>query len=94
MSPPLPGDQDMADDSCPTDAAPRERLGTPERRRIEAAFAKGIPEEMAEPGAAPSCNRDGAFCEEHDPKLTLTRTRTIMGGAPHRDVRGVRREPA
>jgi L-2-amino-thiazoline-4-carboxylic acid hydrolase len=29
-----------------------------------------------------SCNRDGAFCEGYDPKLTLDRAQTIMGGAP------------
>ncbi len=28
-----------------------------------------------------SCNRDGAFCEGYDPKLTLERKQTIMEGA-------------
>ena len=34
-----------------------------------------------------SCNRDGALCEGYDPRLELTRTRTIMGGASHCDFR-------
>lgn len=34
-----------------------------------------------------SCNRDGAFCTGYDPKLKLTRTQTIMGGADHCDFR-------
>ena len=34
-----------------------------------------------------SCNRDGAFCEGYDPRITLTRTQTIMGGASHCDFR-------
>ena len=38
-------------------------------------------------GSLLSCNRDGAFCEGYDPRLELTRTRTIMGGAPHCDFR-------
>ncbi|WP_291297786.1 L-2-amino-thiazoline-4-carboxylic acid hydrolase [Elioraea sp.] len=38
-------------------------------------------------GAALSCNRDGTFCEGYDPRLKLTRTQTIMGGAPHCDFR-------
>ncbi len=46
---------------------------------------------LAELGAVLSCNRDGAFCEGYDPKLELTRTQTIMGGAPHCDFRYVRR---
>ena len=36
-----------------------------------------------------SCNRDGAFCEGYDPKLKMTRTQTIMGGASHCDFRYV-----
>ena len=28
-----------------------------------------------------SCDRDGAFCEGYDPRIKLTRTQTIMGGA-------------
>ena len=38
-------------------------------------------------GALLSCNRDGAFCEGYDPRLELTRTQTIMGGAPHCNFR-------
>ncbi len=34
-----------------------------------------------------SCNRDGAFCEGYDPRINLTRTQTIMGGASHCDFR-------
>ncbi len=34
-----------------------------------------------------SCNRDGAFCEGYDPRIRLTRTQTIMGGARHCDFR-------
>lgn len=40
-------------------------------------------------GAVLSCNRDGAFCEGYDPKLKMTRTQTIMGGASHCDFRYV-----
>lgn len=42
---------------------------------------------LAELGAILSCNRDGAFCEGFDPKLRLTRTQTLMGGATHCDFR-------
>ena len=38
-------------------------------------------------GAVLSCNRDAAFCVGYDPKLKLTRTQTIMGGASHCDFR-------
>ena len=34
-----------------------------------------------------SCDRDGAFCEGYDPRIELTRTQTIMGGARHCDFR-------
>ena len=34
-----------------------------------------------------SCNRDGAFCEGYDPRIKLTRTKTIMKGASHCDFR-------
>jgi hypothetical protein len=34
-----------------------------------------------------SCNRDGSFCEGYDPRIKLTRTQTIMGGASHCDFR-------
>ena len=42
---------------------------------------------LAELGAVLSCNRDGAFCEGYDPRLKLTRTQTLMGGASHCDFR-------
>jgi hypothetical protein len=42
---------------------------------------------LADLGAILSCNRDGAFCEGYDPKLKLTRTQTLMGGATHCDFR-------
>lgn len=42
---------------------------------------------LAELGAVLSCNRDGAFSEGYDPKMTLTRTQTLMGGATHCDFR-------
>jgi hypothetical protein len=45
---------------------------------------------LSDLGAVLSCNRDGAFCEGYDPKLRLTRTQTIMGGADHCDFRYVR----
>jgi hypothetical protein len=48
---------------------------------------------LAELGAVLSCNRDGAFCEGYDPRLKLTRTQTLMGGATHCDFR-YRMEPA
>jgi hypothetical protein len=38
-------------------------------------------------GAVLSCNRDAAFSEGYDPKLELTRTQTLMGGASHCDFR-------
>ncbi len=34
-----------------------------------------------------SCDRDGAFCEGYDPRIELTRTKTIMGGADKCDFR-------
>jgi len=34
-----------------------------------------------------SCNRDGNLCEGYDPRLKLTRTRTIMQGADRCDFR-------
>ncbi len=45
---------------------------------------------LADLGAVLSCNRDGAFCEGYDPKLKLTRTQTLMGGATHCDFRYTR----
>ena len=32
-----------------------------------------------------SCNRDGTFCEGYDSRIKLTRTQTIMQGAPYCD---------
>jgi hypothetical protein len=34
-----------------------------------------------------SCNRDGTFCQGYDPRIKMTRTQTIMGGASHCDFR-------
>lgn len=34
-----------------------------------------------------SCNRDGDFCIGYNPNMELTRTQTIMKGAPHCDFR-------
>ncbi len=34
-----------------------------------------------------SCNRDGDFCIGYNPKMKMTRTQTIMGGASHCDFR-------
>ncbi len=34
-----------------------------------------------------SCNRDGDFCIGYNPKMELTRTQTIMKGAPYCDFR-------
>src|ERR1700728_764467 len=42
---------------------------------------------LGEIGEILSCNRDGAFCEGYDPRIKLTRTQTIMGGASHCDLR-------
>jgi L-2-amino-thiazoline-4-carboxylic acid hydrolase len=42
---------------------------------------------LGEIGHLLSCNRDGTFCEGYDPKLKLTRTQTIMGGASHCDFK-------
>ena len=42
---------------------------------------------LGEIGHLLSCNRDGSFCEGYDPKLKLTRTQTIMGGASHCDFK-------
>jgi hypothetical protein len=47
---------------------------------------------LAELGAVLSCDRDGAFCEGYDPKLTLERTQTLMGGASHCDFRYTRKD--
>jgi hypothetical protein len=42
---------------------------------------------LGEIGDLLSCNRDGAFCEGYDPRIKLTRTQTIMGGASCCDFR-------
>ena len=42
---------------------------------------------LGEIGHLLSCQRDGTFCEGYDPKLTFTRTQTIMQGASHCDFR-------
>ena len=42
---------------------------------------------LGEIGDLLSCNRDGSFCEGYDPRIKLTRTQTIMGGASHCDFR-------
>jgi hypothetical protein len=42
---------------------------------------------LGEIGDLLSCNRDGAFCEGYDPRIKLTRTQTIMGGAKFCDFR-------
>ncbi len=45
-------------------------------------------------GAVLSCNRDGEFCTGYDHRLKLARSQTIMGGAPHSDVRDRVEDPA
>lgn len=42
---------------------------------------------LGEIGHLLSCNRDGTFCQGFDPSISLQRTQTIMGGAPHCDFR-------
>ena len=42
---------------------------------------------LGEIGDLLSCCRDGAFCEGYDPRISLTRTQTIMSGASHCDFR-------
>jgi hypothetical protein len=42
---------------------------------------------LAEIGDLLSCNRDGAFCVGYNPRMKLTRTRTIMQGADSCDFR-------
>lgn len=48
----------------------------------------GIPEL----GAVLSCNRDGAMIEGFNPDIEMTRTQTIMQGAPYCDFRYHRRQ--
>ena len=57
-------------------------------RYAELYRALGIPEL----GAALSCNRDAALIEGFNPAITLTRTQTIMQGAPCCDFRYTRSE--
>jgi hypothetical protein len=52
--------------------------------------ALGIPEV----GALLSCNRDFSLVEGFNPAVTLTRTQTVMEGAPHCDFRFELRRPA
>jgi len=59
-------------------------------RYAEMYRALGIPEM----GALLSCNRDFALIEGFNPDMRLTRTQTIMEGAPHCDFRFARRQPA
>ncbi len=42
---------------------------------------------LGEIGHLLSCGRDGTFCQGFDPRITLERTQTIMGGAAHCDFR-------
>lgn len=42
---------------------------------------------LGEIGHLLSCQRDGTFCEGYDPKLTFSRTQTIMQGASHCNFR-------
>ena len=41
-----------------------------------------------------SCNRDGTFCQGYDPRITLERAHTIMGGAPRCTFRYTRKKVA
>ncbi|HEX9842571.1 MAG TPA: L-2-amino-thiazoline-4-carboxylic acid hydrolase [bacterium] len=49
---------------------------------------------LAELGFYLSCNRDGSLIEGFNPDLQLTRTQTIMQGAPFCDFRYTRRKKA
>ena len=70
---------------------------TPERysfnvtrcRYAEMYRSLGIPEV----GALLSCNRDFSLAEGFNPDIQLTRTQTIMQGAPHCDFRFVLKKP-
>jgi len=46
---------------------------------------------LADLGFTLSCNRDATLIEGFNPELELTRTQTIMQGAPHCDFRYTRR---
>jgi len=58
-------------------------------RYAELYRALGIPEL----GAVLSCNRDAALIEGFNPAIALTRTQTIMNGAPFCDFRYRRQRP-
>ena len=58
-------------------------------RYAELYHALGVPEL----GFILSCNRDGALIEGFNPEIELTRTTTIMQGAPRCDFRYRRRRP-
>ena len=58
-------------------------------RYAEMYRALGIPEV----GALLSCNRDFSLVEGFNPAVTLTRTQTVMQGAPHCDFRFTLRRP-
>ena len=58
-------------------------------RYAEMYQALGIPEL----GAILSCNRDASLIEGFNPEITLTRTQTIMLGAPSCDFRYRRKAP-
>ncbi len=76
----------------------RPLAGGPERldfdvtrcRYAEMYQALGIPEL----GALLSCNRDAALIEGYNPEIRLTRTQTIMQGAPYCDFRYTHAAPA
>ena len=42
---------------------------------------------LADIGSILSCNRDGVFCQGYDPRIRMTRTLTLMQGAPCCDFR-------
>jgi len=42
---------------------------------------------LSDLGSVLSCNRDGGFSKGFNPKIEMTRTQTIMGGASHCDFR-------
>ncbi len=48
---------------------------------------------LGEIGHLLSCERDGAFSQGYDPKLSLSRTQTLRGGASHCNFRYRYREP-
>jgi len=58
-------------------------------RYAESYRAEGV----ADIGGLLSCQRDGEFCAGYDPRMTLTRTQTIMDGASHCDFRYTLADP-